>query len=305
VTSRDKARTTPEKLDEVRKICGSLGIRLGPVRLGRLLIVPLYSWYEAAFDDEPEMEFVDDTPELRRRWMDYGYCRWGEALESADGFHFSPEQGASSHVAAHFAARNSRRIEAVRDATRPDDVVITVSHFVPRLELLPEKRFLVDPHLPKVSGSELIEAQLRALGSRLHVFGHTHLAMDFDIDGVRYVNWPLGSDRERQNQTRVVAGAGALLLYDSEKGFAPTQWTFWSHFYRKFDRDPASNKIAPWVTKAYKALGLTHSRQLHKEDDLDKLPNFPGGMQADAFYRSNASKERHFRSTQDGDDLRP
>lgn len=305
VTIQDQGKTTIDKFNEVRLVCSSLGVRLGPVRVNSVMIVPLYSWYDAAFDEEPEIE-AGDSAQLRLRWIDYTYCRWGPELERAEGFHFSPDRGTSPHVAEYFARLNVKRIENVERILAEADppAVLTMSHFVPRLELLPERRFLVDPHLPKVSGSKVIEAQLRRLKSSVHVFGHTHLAMDMHLDGVRYVNWPLGSDRERPQQTRVVAGAGALLLYASDSGWAPTQWTFWSHWYRCFDRDPANTRLAPWVAKAYTALGFTQTHRFVKEDDITKLPSFPDNMPADTFYRINANKERRFRSSQDGEDLR-
>ncbi|HYW08298.1 MAG TPA: hypothetical protein VE913_15175, partial [Longimicrobium sp.] len=41
--------------------------------------------------------------------------------------------------------------------------------------------------LPAVAGSLGIEAQIRRLGSAVHVFGHTHIPVDRVIDSVRYV----------------------------------------------------------------------------------------------------------------------
>lgn len=307
VTASERGKTTFDKLEQVRQVCQDLGVRLGPLQVGGVLVVPLYSWYEAAFDDEPDIE-AGDTAELRCRWIDYTLCRWGAALESADGFSFGADGGTSGHVAEYFAERNEVRIANVENelSSYQDErpVVVTMSHFAPRLELLPEKRFLIDPHIPKVSGSRRIETQLRRLGAAVHVFGHTHLAMDLDVEGVRYVNWPLGSGREQQHQTRVVAGSGALLLYDDDRGFTPTQWTFWSDWYRRTKREPASNRLAPWVLKAYAALGLKHTPGFVKEDDNTKLPSFPDNMAADHFYKLNAYKERHFRSAHDADDLR-
>jgi len=63
-----------------------------------------------------------------------------------------------------------------------DAPVITFSHFLPRPELMPP-RFNVGAmsFLADAAGSHLIEAQLRALGSMLHVFGHTHVNWDCEV----------------------------------------------------------------------------------------------------------------------------
>ncbi|EGB09358.1 hypothetical protein AURANDRAFT_53066 [Aureococcus anophagefferens] len=309
-------RDSLEKLDRLLGLCRSLGIRTGPTRFvvakgSDVLAVPLLSWYDDAFDGDGEPGPGDappglDSPQHRARWVDYAFCAWGEALERAPGFRFSAADGASDHVARHFAARNEPRLAAALDdlqTSRSRPVVVTVSHFAPRRELLPEKRFLVDPHLPKVSGSELIEAQLRVLGPDAHVFGHTHLCYDLELDGVRYVNWPLGSAREMANQTRVVAGSGALVLFDGAKdGFAPRQWTFWGDWYRDRRRDPAITAPAPWVRKAYK---LMFQFDVAPPAVEPPHPTFPDGVAPDAWYRANAARERPWRSVDDGDDTLP
>ena len=43
----------------------------------------------------------------------------------------------------------------------------------------------------------LIEDQIRRLGARVHVFGHTHTRCDAVREGVRYVQHGLGYPRER------------------------------------------------------------------------------------------------------------
>ena len=52
--------------------------------------------------------------------------------------------------------------------------LITFSHFVPFQELCPEKRFLIEPLLPKVIGSSPLADQIVRLSPDLHIFGHTH-----------------------------------------------------------------------------------------------------------------------------------
>lgn len=75
---------------------------------------------------------------------------------------------------------------------RECETVISFSHFVPRTELCPEKRFLLDPKLSAVIGSDPLEQQIRRLQPHLHLFGHTHIPIDLTLDGITYIQWPLG-----------------------------------------------------------------------------------------------------------------
>ena len=80
-------------------------------------------------------------------------------------------------------------------------MVITFSHFLPRIDVMPrsvpdEVRILFP-----VLGTTLLEQQLRRLGSRLHVYGHSHLNRKVDIDGVSYINNAFGYPYE----TRIAA----------------------------------------------------------------------------------------------------
>ena len=44
-----------------------------------------------------------------------------------------------------------------------------------------EKRFTYDQHVPKISGSQFLEEQIRRIHPRCHVFGHTHVGWDTSI----------------------------------------------------------------------------------------------------------------------------
>ena len=57
-------------------------------------------------------------------------------------------------------------------------VVISFSHFLPFLELLPEKRFVTAPNLASVAGSAALGRRVGALEPDVHVFGHTHIPFD-------------------------------------------------------------------------------------------------------------------------------
>jgi predicted phosphodiesterase len=158
---RNEPRDSVQKFHAVLETCTEVGVRTAPGRAGSHWIVPLFSWYDEAFDAHDEGVRAD-----LEAWSDFYFCRW-------------PEDAGAPHE--YFAGLNARRL-------RPyDGLVITFSHFVPRPELVPPVRYLSFKGLPKVAGSLRIEEQLRRVGSRIHVFGHTHLMDDRMIDGVRYV----------------------------------------------------------------------------------------------------------------------
>ena len=50
----------------------------------------------------------------------------------------------------------------------------------------------------RYAGAQVIENQLRQLGSVVHVFGHQHRNRDRTIGGVRYVQYCLGNCKEQQ-----------------------------------------------------------------------------------------------------------
>jgi hypothetical protein len=135
--------------------------------------------------------------------------------------------------------------------------VLSFSHYVPRQELLPEKRMLLDPMLSTVVGSDILESQIRRLQPHLHLFGHTHIPMDLILDNIRYVQWPLGYQREGQMQCKPIFQAGPLLVFNSSLGDGiqgiptnmPSENTPWSKHYR----NPMSRQVeivdelAPWL----------------------------------------------------------
>jgi hypothetical protein len=75
--------------------------------------------------------------------------------------------------------------------------VITFSHFVPRIDLLPavippSRRGLLYP----VLGAARLDCQLRQLGPSVHVYGHSHINRQVMIEGVSYINNAFGYPHE-------------------------------------------------------------------------------------------------------------
>lgn len=158
---RGEPRDSMEKFRAVLRLCDQAGVRTEPARVGGAWVVPLFSWYHPDFDVRGE-----GVEEELEAWSDRYFCRWPAHVGRIDET---------------FLEMNEARVH------RYDAPVITFSHFVPRPELLPRVHNLRFKGLPLVAGSLGIEAQIRRIQPRVHVFGHTHIPADRVIDGVRYV----------------------------------------------------------------------------------------------------------------------
>jgi predicted phosphodiesterase len=199
-----------------------------------VVIFPLYSWYHSGWDAEPEISHpdylgVEEALPFKRKWGDFSMCSWPDDLVSQEDF--CSIDNDNTVLAKYFAAINEpflspmktkpavistsepfseqhlrNRSDGAREAQNSNsesgsplvlenDTIISFSHFLPRQELCPEKRFLLEPLLAKVVGSRFLENQIRRLKPHVHLFGHTHIPIDLELDSVRYVQWPKGYAR--------------------------------------------------------------------------------------------------------------
>jgi predicted phosphodiesterase len=160
---RDGGYDSVEKFRRVLRLCDEIGIHTRPSRAGKNWIVPLFSWYASDYDRRGEA----DVSSLEG-WADFYFCKW------------PAEIGA---VSEYFLSLNESRIREY------DGPVITLSHFLPRRELLPAMESLSFKGLPLVAGTLALDRQIRALNAAIHVFGHSHIDFDQVIEGVRYVHY--------------------------------------------------------------------------------------------------------------------
>ena len=167
---RDDAwKTSLQKFDDVCDMVESSGASMQPYRERGVSIVPLLTWYDYSFGEPSE--------QLRSMWMDYRACRWPQGFTERD-------------ITAHFSALNDRH-EGV-----PGDKVITYSHFLPRIDLMPGYVPCVNRLLYPVLGSARLDRQLRRLGADTHVYGHSHINRNVTIGGVNYINNAFGYPSE-------------------------------------------------------------------------------------------------------------
>jgi 3',5'-cyclic AMP phosphodiesterase CpdA len=168
---RNKEQDSIEKLFGILRLCDGLDVRTRPGRVSDLWVVPLFSWYDIGFDP-------DGTDGELEGWADFHFCRWPQGIRQ---------------VCEYFFNLNLPNVKLY------DGPVISFSHFLPRIELLPPKENLRFKGLPKVSGCKLLESQIRELKSVVHLFGHSHINRDCVIDGIRYVQNALSYPKERSD----------------------------------------------------------------------------------------------------------
>jgi predicted phosphodiesterase len=164
-TYRNNNGNSLAHFDFIKNLAHHHGILMGPVDIGPISIVPLYGWYDYSFGDPGD--------ELISIWRDYFACTW-------------PENFNERVITRHFTAMNEQFLEAANQH------IISFSHFMPRIDLMPpfippERRILYP-----VLGTSLLEEQIRRLGSAIHIYGHTHVNRKVLKDGVLYINNAFG-----------------------------------------------------------------------------------------------------------------
>jgi len=241
------------KLRAILALCDRLGVHTLPKVVGGasgctpVLVVPMLSWHHAAFDTEPDIDWLE-IPPLKLIMKDFHACSWAPTADE-DVAGLLDSMNEARFRSAGFDASAAR-------AAAPH--VVSFSHFLPRLELIPEKRYLFYPNLPKAVGSTFLRRRVEALRPDVHVFGHTHFGWDATLDGIRYLQAALAYPKERDMRLSTLAiGAlpqGPLLVYDSagEGSFAETYRARWSEHYKEKPREPTSREVPSWVASRYR-----------------------------------------------------
>jgi len=157
------------KFLEVCRVVRQSGASMESMHTDVLTIVPLLGWYDYSFGEPCD--------ELRDAWMDFHACRW-------------PKQMNERQATSFFAAMNE-------PLPRPrSTAVISFSHFLPRIDLIPDYVPRNYRYLFPVMGADILERQIRQLGASIHVYGHSHVNRRITLDGVTYVNNAFGYPSE-------------------------------------------------------------------------------------------------------------
>lgn len=272
------------------------GYDYGRPRRHEVRIVPLLSWHHPSFDTEPDLDpeavkaqLHTAPPPLEKVVNDYRRCRWPRLQEGG-----RLDDIVAQNVSETQCEAVARRVDRVNDSRdwplraavdaartgvdadpsahqqegetrtgeRTATTVISFSHFLPRVELIPEKRFLFYQHLARCSGSRYLRSRVEALHPNVHVFGHTHFGWDQELDGVRYVQASLSYPYERRMRFPSLEigtlASEPLLLFDfsaaTEADRLPVYHARWSGYYAQRPRTPHDSTLAQWVIDAYRTL---------------------------------------------------
>ena len=163
---RNKKTDSLTYFHEILQIAADYGIEAQPKQIGSTIIVPLFSWYDFTFGPL--------SSELKMMWMDFRACKWSNIDDT------------SADISNLFHSMNTKHLETIN--TNNYETVISFSHFMPRIdimpEFIPEKRRKIYP----VLGSIELDKQIKQLGSYIHVYGHSHFNLKRKIDNTLYIN---------------------------------------------------------------------------------------------------------------------
>ncbi|GAV11586.1 metallophosphoesterase [Paenibacillus sp. NAIST15-1] len=159
-----------EKLRAIEIIAQHTGVIMEPYSMENVLIVPLLGWYDYSFGS-PNQEILSN-------WVDFIACKW-------------PFGNDVVQITKYFTDRNHISMQ------KGDRFIISFSHFLPRIDLMPYNIPTSKQFLYPVLGSVLLDKQIRELGSDLHIYGHSHINRKIWKDGILYINNAYGYPYEK------------------------------------------------------------------------------------------------------------
>mmetsp|Transcript_116101 Transcript_116101/g.300981 ORF Transcript_116101/g.300981 Transcript_116101/m.300981 type:complete len:487 (-) Transcript_116101:29-1489(-) len=288
-----------EKLVALKKLCQDLGVVTTPALIEGVWVVPVLGWYHFDWDNEPDLQpppgkKLDREPiPAESLATDTGACLWGNlkngTLELASKLDLQNEEWGGWPLPASLQ-ENLRNPRGQRKQP-----VITFSHFLPRVQLMPEKRFLFQPNLSKIVGSDFIRRRIDGLQPDVHVFGHSHFPWDMTLDdGVRYRSWPLGTPEEQARRIaslpqEVTEQWHPQAIFDSDSQHYRSSESCWfSLMYTRIQREPESCHLADYVAYAYSPhaprvpdsiISPAGFLEVHSEDERTRREKYSGKSQ--------------------------
>ncbi len=179
---REKSLNSFDKLTRVGEIASEHGISMKPLHIESLSIIPLFSWYD--------FSFAKPCSKLQQSWTDFRACVWPDHMQSSD-------------ITEFFLEKNNDSLQ-IRNKT-----LISFSHFLPRIDLMPAYIPEAYHYLYPVLGTVALERQIRVLNPDIHVYGHSHVNCRQTLEGITYINNAFGYPSEER-----IASKRLLCIYE-------------------------------------------------------------------------------------------
>ncbi len=166
---RNPIKDSLQKFELIKTSAQNCGIRMEPLYFDTVLIVPLFGWYDYSFGQP--------TIETYEAWMDYSACKW-------------PDNWQVDKITNYFISINEPRLKTNNRENLT--TIVSFSHFLPRIDLLPFYIPLNKRYLNPVLGTSLLEKQIRDLNPDIHVYGHSHVNVEIRKEHTLYINNAFG-----------------------------------------------------------------------------------------------------------------
>jgi hypothetical protein len=193
---------------EVLQACHELGVETAPAEVASgVFVVPLMSWPSTDFISHKKRKELAAKSDLNAKGNLDSWATW-------------PFSGGVDDAWRYFMRMNEAPLRTVLCAKSQYErfgekaQIITMSHFLPRSEL----RF--DYTVPGIwdhIGCPGIEDQIRAVGSKLHVYGRSCVPTKKKIEDVWYIHNPIGTpDQHRPGMAPLCIFDGGNIMPESQ-----------------------------------------------------------------------------------------
>mmetsp|Transcript_148450 Transcript_148450/g.377577 ORF Transcript_148450/g.377577 Transcript_148450/m.377577 type:complete len:1830 (+) Transcript_148450:84-5573(+) len=253
----------------ILELCERLEVHTRPAFISEdCAVCPLFSWYKDNLVDGFSRDKANIPFDIQTQWMwditGRGDTNDAQQHEIADFFaglnarriNVAPARAVEAlkraAIEAELAAMDAPPLQKKDDKVDKAPSVISMSHFIPRQEVYPGPRRLCG-----VMGCREIEDQVRQVGARCHIFGHSHIACDREVDAIRYVQHPLGypNDYHRKHRPMRVWGNGGAPCKDVGEAKEPEATIckdIWKAFEKEIKECKAKELVRPpgrWSTQ--------------------------------------------------------
>lgn len=217
-----------DSLDKFHRIldhCASRDVLTKPTRLTEgdqaAWVVPLFSWYVMPEQGSCSLFIPKQGGDSGIKvWSDSYFVKWPTFAQGTAADYFltlnQPYLGSYDAPVISFSHFLSRQDLMFQYGTKMDDVFARAAQF-PTNPAEAGEGF----NFSRVAGTRALEAQVRALGSRVHIHGHQHRNRFRVEAGILYVSHCLGYKHERIKGILPQVEAGPLQVWDTSPAWQP------------------------------------------------------------------------------------